>query len=442
MLVPYALVCLGLSMPTPPLHRGHSRFFLDTADSNEWKSLLPLGIFHGITTNPVLLQRAGVPCTVESCRSLASQAFALGADEFMLQAWGENTAALIASGLALSEGNRENLVVKVPVTAAGTEAAAALIEAGVRVCLTACYGPHQALVAVSVGAEYLAPYLGRMNDAGKAGHEEIQAMQTVVDGLGGSTRIFAASIRHVDDLMTLASHGVHTFTFSPEVARMLFEIEPLTDAAAADFEQAALAAVPPGWKRFDPEAGADNAELASMPFGRESRWLDSEEGSKRPTPPTPDEMTPGHPALIARAAIAKAYHGERVLTPQDALAMLEAEDEDVDVVDVRTEEQQATHEVNGVCGLTIAGATGVSLDSIVGGSAYLPDSETTVILACSKGPKSLVALDFLYDRFEKIYCIEGGLTAWDAAGLPTERVQDKDMAQDGATDDSAPEEKQ
>jgi len=68
-----------------PQMRGASRFFLDTADVAEWENLMPLGIFHGITTNLVLLEHAGVPCTVPACHRLADQAFALGAQELMLQ---------------------------------------------------------------------------------------------------------------------------------------------------------------------------------------------------------------------------------------------------------------------------------------------------------------------------------------------------------------------
>ena len=67
--------------------RGGSRFFLDTADVAEWEALLPLGMFHGVTTNPTLLERAGVACTVDACRQLAGTAAALGVEEIMFQAW-------------------------------------------------------------------------------------------------------------------------------------------------------------------------------------------------------------------------------------------------------------------------------------------------------------------------------------------------------------------
>ena len=145
--------------------RGEGRFFLDTADTAEWDALLPLGIFHGVTTNPTLLERAGHPCTVFHIHELATRALAQ-TSEFMCQAWGDTADELYATGMALSDPNRHDIVIKVPVTAKGTEAAGRLIQSGVRVCLTACYSSHQALIASGVGAEYLAPYLGRMNDAG------------------------------------------------------------------------------------------------------------------------------------------------------------------------------------------------------------------------------------------------------------------------------------
>lgn len=221
-----------------PPARGGSRFFLDTADTAEWEALLPLGVFHGVTTNPTLLERAGVACTVSACKELKDTALRLGANEIMVQAWGESAEDMCKIGLALSALDSARVVVKVPITAEGTVAAAELVKRRVRVCLTACYAQEQALVAASVGAEYLAPYLGRMTDAGKDGLLECERMQQIVDGLGSTTRILVASIRETTDLADLATVGLDTFTFSPEIARALFE-EPLTLAAAEAFDEAA-----------------------------------------------------------------------------------------------------------------------------------------------------------------------------------------------------------
>ena len=79
------------------------------------------------------------------------------------------------------------MVIKVPVNMEGVKAASKLHAQGIRICLTACYASHQALVAGSAGVEYIAPYLGRMTDSGKDGMMEIERMQAIVEGLGCDT---------------------------------------------------------------------------------------------------------------------------------------------------------------------------------------------------------------------------------------------------------------
>jgi len=188
----------------------------------------------------------------------------------MIQTWGSTPSEMYDNGMTLSKIDRERIVIKVPVTTKETEVARRLMESGVRVCLTAGYDSKQALIAASLGVEYLAPYLGRcvrccfdcwlkstlllrtyicscifecyfysrMTDNGKDGFVECRRMQKIVDGLGSDTRILVASLRDAETLGDLAVDGLDTFTFSPAVARMLFE-EPLTDIAAAEFEEAA-----------------------------------------------------------------------------------------------------------------------------------------------------------------------------------------------------------
>eukprot|EP00555_Chaetoceros_dichaeta_P015355 CAMPEP_0198275976 /NCGR_PEP_ID=MMETSP1447-20131203/65062_1 /TAXON_ID=420782 /ORGANISM="Chaetoceros dichaeta, Strain CCMP1751" /LENGTH=268 /DNA_ID=CAMNT_0043970885 /DNA_START=58 /DNA_END=864 /DNA_ORIENTATION=+ len=230
---------------TRPYHakeyvRGNNRLFLDTAVIDEWTELLSLGIFHGITTNPVLLERAGHECTVSSIHSLATKALALpGCNEFMCQTWGVESDEMYTTGLELSEPDRDRIVVKVPVTYEGTKVASKLIEAGVRVCLTACYSSNHAMVAAGLGADYIAPYLGRMMDSGKDGVEECKKMQAIVNGMESKTRVLVASIRSANTMADLTSSGMNTFTFNPEIARELFD-EDLTSLAAVDFNEAAL----------------------------------------------------------------------------------------------------------------------------------------------------------------------------------------------------------
>ncbi len=235
----FSIACCQARAFSSSSHRGTNRLFLDTAVEAEWEELIPTGIFHGITTNPTLLERANHKCTIPDIQALATRALNLvGCDEFMCQAWGSTASEMYEVGMSLSEIDRKRVVIKVPVTMEGTKAARKLIDSGVRVCLTACYSSNQAIVAAGLGAEYLAPYLGRMTDGGKDGFTECQTMQLIANGMGSSTRILVASIRDVQSMADLMSNGMDTFTFNPDVARELFS-ESLTDAAAIDFEAAA-----------------------------------------------------------------------------------------------------------------------------------------------------------------------------------------------------------
>lgn len=233
----YSTFVGAMSLTSPKVIRGSCRLFLDTADVEEWNTFLPTGMFYGVTTNPTILERSGVPCTVSDVRSLAETALK-SCEEFMCQAWGGSTEKLYETGIALHGGD-DRIVIKVPSTYEGVQAATQLMASGVRVCMTAGYASHQAMVAASVGAEYYAPYLGRMTDAGKDGMQECATMHQSARGLGSHTRILVASIRDASSMVKLSSQGLDTFTFSPDVARQLFYGEQLTIDAAKDFEDAA-----------------------------------------------------------------------------------------------------------------------------------------------------------------------------------------------------------
>ena len=100
---------------------------------------------------------------------------------------------------------------------------------------TACYEVHQVLVAAALGATYIAPYLGRINDQGHDGMAEVIAMQRCLEGVGSSVRLLAASLRQPGELSELAGAGLNTFTISPELAAELFS-SGATTAASAQFE--------------------------------------------------------------------------------------------------------------------------------------------------------------------------------------------------------------
>lgn len=216
----------------------HIRLYLDTAKVDAWQRWLPTGLFYGVTCNPLLLERAEVPCELAILAKMAHQAFELGAQEVHLQAWGESASALEKRGMQLAAiGDR--VVVKLPATKAGTTAASALIAQGIPVTITAVYAVQQALIAASIGASYVAPYLGRMNDLGRDGRSQVAQMQQLLSAVQSQTRVLTASIREIEDITLLAALGVDTFTFSEAIARAFFEV-PETIEATADFERAAM----------------------------------------------------------------------------------------------------------------------------------------------------------------------------------------------------------
>ncbi|MEO1446313.1 MAG: transaldolase family protein, partial [Cyanobacteria bacterium J06635_11] len=172
-------------------------------------------------------------------KGLAKQGFELGAQEVHLQAWGDSAGELLRMGQILG-GIDPRIVVKLPATQQGTTAAKTLIQDCIPVTITAVYTVHQAIIAAAIGAHYAAPYLGRINDSGKDGHQEVTLMQQALNGVRSETRVLTASIRNVTDISRLATQGVDTFTFSPAIAQALFNV-PETIAATADFERAAKA---------------------------------------------------------------------------------------------------------------------------------------------------------------------------------------------------------
>jgi len=209
--------------------------YVDTAVREEAAPLLDLGIFRGVTTNPLLLQRAGLG--QQDLPDLVKWVVDRGVDEVFCQAWGETAEDLVSCGERLHAYDAK-VVVKVAATRAGTQAAATLARSGIPVLFTAVYSVPQAVLAAAAGCAYIAPYLGRMGDAGRPAHQEVISMHRLLTAVGGPTRVLVASVRNPADVVTLAQEGVECFALPPAVAAAFFT-DPLTRAAAEAFEQAA-----------------------------------------------------------------------------------------------------------------------------------------------------------------------------------------------------------
>ncbi|MFE6996943.1 transaldolase family protein [Microbacterium sp. NPDC057659] len=207
------------------------RLYVDSADGDRVNALLATGVVHGVTTNPTILERGGRRAA--EIPGLYADWVSRGAHEVFFQTWGADRAAYLRNAeRILSLGDR--VAVKVPATTEGFAAASALVRDGATVLVTAVYSVAQALACASIGAHYVAPYLGRMRDAGIDGDTMIARMQAVCEGSG--TNVLAASLRSPADIVGLREAGVPYFTAAPDVIEAMLT-DPTSDASAAEFDE-------------------------------------------------------------------------------------------------------------------------------------------------------------------------------------------------------------
>jgi len=212
------------------------RLYIDSANPDDWDTYLATGMFYGVTTNPNLIAKAGIPFRLDSLIDLAKTAFDLGANEIHMQVWGSEPEEMLEVGRGLA-GVDPRVMVKVPIDITGILLAKQLIDEGANVTLTALHFAQQAVTAVAMGAKYAAPYLGRMTDGGLNGMEEVTTMGRIIKEMDSPLRLLVASIRQSEDLVTLASRGINSFTLLPRIIHEFLE-NSLTDKAVASFAAA------------------------------------------------------------------------------------------------------------------------------------------------------------------------------------------------------------
>lgn len=206
------------------------RFYADSADTEAVGPLLAGSLVHGVTTNPTILKASRR--TVEDMQELHSQWTDAGAREIFFQTWGADAAQLLANAhRILNLGG--NIVVKVPATPTAFPIAARLARNGVPVLVTAVYSIAQAVAAAAVGARYIAPYLGRLDDGGHDGLSLIERMHSLMAGT--ETQVLAASLRSRTAIAELAERGIRLFTASPDVLWSMLQDDD-SDRASATFE--------------------------------------------------------------------------------------------------------------------------------------------------------------------------------------------------------------
>lgn len=218
------------------------RLYLDSADQDHWAQWMPAGVFHGITTNPLLASRAGLSYPAIDWHQMAERARALGARELHAQVFGAPETYVPWAKDLYEAGKSAGIetVVKIPLVPDGIAAAPAVRDLGGRILMTACYDAKQMVVATALGADFIAPYYGRMIAAGIEAEVHLADMVAIGAGASKPCEILVASLRTASQITKLAALGITSFTIPPAIVPDLLA-EALSQDAAAEFEAAAYA---------------------------------------------------------------------------------------------------------------------------------------------------------------------------------------------------------
>ena len=204
------------------------KIFLDTTSVNEIREGVALGVVDGVTTNPSLAakeKRAVRPLVGEICWIVPG--------DVSVEVVATDVEGMIKEGQELAQ-IAPNVVVKVPLTAAGLKAVKYLSGKGIRMNQTLCFSAPQALLSAKAGAYYISPFLGRLDDIAHVGMDLIRDICLIYRNYGFTTQVLAASIRNPLHVVDAAKAGAHVATMPFAVLQQLVK-HPLTDIGLKKF---------------------------------------------------------------------------------------------------------------------------------------------------------------------------------------------------------------
>ncbi len=205
------------------------KFFIDTADLDEIRSLAATGLVDGVTTNPSLVAKTG-----RSFLEVVEEICGVVSGPVSAEVTATDHATMLAEGRLLAQV-APNVTVKVPLTMDGLMTCKALSDEGVPVNVTLCFSAGQAILAAKAGAAFVSPFVGRLDDVGQDGMELIADIVEIYANYPElKTEVLVASIRGVKHVVEAARMGADVATVPPSVLRALFH-HPLTDKGLAAF---------------------------------------------------------------------------------------------------------------------------------------------------------------------------------------------------------------
>ncbi len=204
------------------------KFFIDTANVEEIKKALEMGLVDGVTTNPTLLAREkrNPEETIREILSLVPGPVSLEVLSTKAPEMVEEAGRLASLG--------DQVVVKIPMTEEGMKAVKILSAQKIRTNVTLIFQPLQALIAAKAGADYVSPFVGRLDDISGPGMEVVEQVVSIYTNYGFETEIIVASVRNPLHVLHAAMMGADIATIPFNVLKTLMS-HPLTDIGVERF---------------------------------------------------------------------------------------------------------------------------------------------------------------------------------------------------------------
>ena len=208
------------------------RIFLDTANIDQIKQAVKMGVISGVTTNPSLVAKentADYETVVKTICGIVN-----GPDSSVsAEVLSEDAESMIEEG-RIKASWAPNVAVKIPSTAAGLEAISTLSKEKIKINMTLCFSVNQAILGARAGTTFVSPFVGRLDDIGHDGMQLIGDIVTVFDHYKLPTQVIAASIRNPLHCVTAAKVGAHIATVPYSVLMQMIN-HPLTDIGISRF---------------------------------------------------------------------------------------------------------------------------------------------------------------------------------------------------------------
>lgn len=208
-------------------------YFLDTADLDAIKHAVEYFPISGVTTNPSIIAKENRPFKdiLTDVRAI------IGPDRLLhVQVAGKTAEVMVEEARYMIKEIDDQLVIKVPVSLEGLKAIKQLSAEGIRITATAILSPQQALMAAVAGAEFLAPYVNRLDNICGDGVRVVAEIAELLAIHNLDAKLLAASFKNVQQVHNVAMAGCQTATIAPDVFEQLIH-HPLTDSGIAGFEK-------------------------------------------------------------------------------------------------------------------------------------------------------------------------------------------------------------